>query len=76
MQKEDIEFLNELKNEMLSQDKNYGVNTYFWAVMQEVKDYSYSIPHKGEEDGVEIIKDGEKVCDGNLTLMCEILPLL
>ena len=69
MKKEDIEFLNELKNEMLSQDKNYGVNTCFWAVMQEVKDYSYSIPHKGEEDG-------EKVCDGNLTLMCEILPLL
>lgn len=48
MKKEDIEFLNELKNEMLSQDKNYGVNTCFWAVMQEVKDYSYSIPHKGE----------------------------
>lgn len=73
MKKEDIEFLNELKNEMLSQDKNYGVNTCFWAVMQEVKDYSYSIPHKGEEDGVEIIKDGEKVCDGNLKSISEWL---
>ena len=29
MKKEDIEFLNELKNEMLSQDKNYGVKHLF-----------------------------------------------
>ena len=72
MKKEDIEFLNDLKNEMLSQEDNWQVNPIFWTVIQEIKDYSYNIPN-GEEDGIEIIKDGEEVCEGDLKSISEWL---
>ena len=72
MKKEDIEFLNELKNEMLSQDENWLSNPHFWTVMQEVRDYNYNVPN-GEEDGIEIIKDGEEVCEGDLKSISEWL---
>lgn len=63
MKKEDIEFLNELKNEMLSQGETWQPDPHFWTVMQEVKNYNIQ---NGDEDDIEIIKDGEKVCEGNL----------
>lgn len=70
MQKEDIEFLNELKNEMLSQGETWQPDPHFWTVMQEVRDYN--VPN-GEEDGIEIIKDGEEVCEGDLKSISEWL---
>lgn len=39
MKREDMEFLKELQNEMLTQDHVYQASPRFWVVMQTVRDY-------------------------------------
>lgn len=64
MKKEDIEFLKELQNEMLTQDHVSQANPRFWVVMQEVKDYWVN----DDADGIFIYscQDGESVFEGSL----------
>lgn len=41
LNKEDIEFLKDLQNEMLTQDKCGTISPRYWVVMQDVKEYGY-----------------------------------
>lgn len=42
MDKKDIEFLRELRNEMLTQETDYQAAPRFWVIMQEEKEYNIS----------------------------------
>lgn len=51
MTEKDLEFLENLKNEMLIQDTHYTANPRFWVVAEKVKEYSPT----GEGDSVEYV---------------------
>ena len=61
LSKDDKEFLNNLQQEMLTQDTLSQANPRFWVVMQEVKDYEVE-----DAEGVCVLEDGESVYEGQL----------
>jgi hypothetical protein len=69
MKKEDIEFLKELQNEMLTQDHVCQANPRFWVIMQEVKDYWVN----DNTDGIFVYScgDSESVFEGGLEEVTE-----
>ena len=69
MNKEDIEFMKNLKEEMLTQDKVCQADTRFWVVMQTVKDYWVD----DNIDGICIYNEdlSENVFEGDLEELTE-----
>lgn len=72
LSKEDLEFLQELKNEMNSQNTFGQADPRYWTIRQNEKIYHIE---SGEADGVSIsdIDNIETVFEGSVTRFCEWL---
>ena len=62
LSKEDREFLNNLQQELLTQDTVGQANPRFWVVRQEVRDYGVE-----NNDGICIIEDGATCYEGDFS---------
>lgn len=69
MQKQDIDFLIDLQNEMLTQDTVCQAHPRFWVVREKRRSYGIE---DGFDDGTEVVWDGETLA-GNLKELYEYL---
>ena len=71
MKKDDIEFLKNLREEMLTQDTCCQASPRFWVVMQTTREYGISEEY--DFDGTVIVDDEGEACSNDIESMYEYM---